>query len=165
MNMRAAAVLLGVVVVAGACGGDTAVPNAPGAASTPAPSPSLGHAAALIDTREGSVIVRVEVAQTDEQRSRGLMFRESLPEDHGMVFIWFEEHSGGFWMKNTLIPLSIAFFDEEGEITAILDMEPCKEEPCDVYDPGVPYFGALEVNQGMFEQWGVREGDRITLSF
>lgn len=162
------------VVVLAACGGDAERPRGgerdretttDGGGAAPSPGPSFAHAAALIDTRDGSVLVRVDVAQTEEARARGLMFRKSLPEDHGMVFIWFEEHSGGFWMKNTLIPLSIAFFDDDGKILQILDMDPCREEPCPVYDPGVPYYGALEVNQGMFKKWGVREGDRITLTF
>lgn len=166
-----------VLVLLSACGGDDAPGDDATPVATPLPSPeaapdpspaetgSLDSAAALIDTREGSVLVRVEVASTDEERQRGLMGRRSLPEDHGMVFIWFEEHSGGFWMKDTLIPLSIAFFDEEGSIVSILDMDPCEADPCRVYDPGVPYHGALEVNQGMFDEWGVRSGDRVTLSF
>lgn len=121
-------------------------------------------ATALIDTGEDSVLVNLEIADTDEERRRGLMFRESLPEDRGMAFVFFEEPRGYFWMKNTLIPLSIAFFDQEGEILRILDMEPCEADSCEVYDPGIPYVGALEVNQGMFEEWGVEEGDRITIS-
>ena len=111
------------------------------------------------------MLVHVEVAQTDEQRQQGLMFRESLADDSGMVFMFFEEHSGGFWMKNTRIPLSIAFFDENGIILEILDMDPCTEDPCEIYDPGVSYYGALEVNQGMFDEWGVEKGDHITLTF
>jgi uncharacterized protein len=168
MRTRLSAALVAVLVLAVACGGEEDTPRARDPRPTPSapqPTESFNHAAALIDTRDGSVIVRVEVAQTDEQRMQGLMFRESLPEDHGMVFIWFEEHSGGFWMKNTLIPLSIAFFDEEGKIVSILDMDPCEADPCEVYDPGVPYYGALEVNRGMFDEWGVRRGDTITLSF
>jgi uncharacterized membrane protein (UPF0127 family) len=121
-------------------------------------------ATALIDTGGDSVLVDLEIADTDEERERGLMFRESLPEDRGMAFVFFEEHTGFFWMKDTLIPLSIAFFDQEGEILRILDMQPCDTEPCELYYPGVSYVGALEVNQGMFDEWGVEEGDRITIS-
>ena len=66
-------------------------------------------------------------------------------------------------MKNTLIPLSIAFADAEGTIVSILDMEPCEADPCEIYDPGVPYRSALEVNQGAFDDWGVQVGDRLTL--
>jgi uncharacterized membrane protein (UPF0127 family) len=121
-------------------------------------------ATALIDTGEDSVLVNLEIADTDEERRRGLMFRESLPEDRGMAFVYFEEHTGYFWMKDTLIPLSIAFFDQDCEILRILDMEPCETDSCTLYDPGVSYVGALEVNQSMFEEWGVEEGDRITIS-
>jgi len=121
-------------------------------------------ATALIDTGDDSVLVNLEIADTDEEHQRGLMFRESLPEDRGMAFLYFEEHTGVFYMKNTLIPLSIAFFDQDGEILRILDMEPCDAEPCETYDPGVSYAGALEVNQSMFDEWGVEEGDRIAIS-
>lgn len=125
------------------------------------PSPSLNPATAMIDTDDGIVLVNTEVADSPEERAVGLMNRESLPEDAGMMFLYFEESTSGFWMKDTLIPLSIAFFDRDGTILAILDMEPCKTESCKTYDPGVPYWGALEVNQGAFDEWGVEVGDRI----
>ena len=91
------------------------------------------------------------------------MFREALPADSGMVFVYPSDHTGGYWMKNTLIPLSIAFYDASGRIVRILDMKPCRADPCRVYDPGVAYRGALEVNQGAFRRWSVEEGDRIVL--
>ena len=129
----------------------------------PSPSPSFPAARALIDTGDDSVLVNLVIAENDEQHAYGLMHRKEFPEDCGMAFLWFEERSGGFWMKNTKIPLSIAFFDAEGEILAVLDMDPCRKDPCEVYDPGVSYNGALEVNQGMFEEWGVQEGDLIDI--
>ena len=110
------------------------------------------------------MLVNVEVADRPELISLGLMHRTSLPEDAGMLFLFFEETSTGFWMKDTLIPLSIAFFDRDGEIEAILDMDPCEEEPCRLYGPGEPFHGALEVNRGAFERWGVEVGDRIRVS-
>jgi uncharacterized protein len=128
---------------------------------SPRAGPTFESATAIIETDDGPVMVDIEVAATDEERARGLMNRESLDEDAGMMFIFFEANSGGFWMKNTLIPLSIAFFDHEGEILKILDMTPCKKDPCQIYDPGVKYFGALEVNRGAFDEWGVEEGDVI----
>ena len=79
------------------------------------------------------------------------MHREFLPDDAGMIFLFEEEIAGGFWMKNTLIPLSIAFVAGNGEIVRILDMEPCEADPCEIYDPGVTYSSALEVNQGVRE--------------
>ncbi len=139
-------------------------PSASTGTTTPSPSVTFGAAKVLIDTADGSVIVNAEKAETPEQRAVGLMHRTSLEPDAGMVFLFFEERTGGFYMKNTLIPLSIAFFDSEGIIVEILDMEPCKRDPCKIYDPGVSYEGALEVNQGAFEEWGVEVGDRVTVS-
>ena len=130
----------------------------------PSPSPSFPAARGLIDTGEDSVLVDLIVAEDEESQQFGLMHRESFPENCGMAFLFFEEKSGGFWMKNTLIPLSIAFFDTDGKILAILDMEPCEADPCDIYDPGVSYSGALEVNQGQFEEWGVEVGDEINIT-
>ena len=111
----------------------------------------------------GEVVVPVEVADSPDEREVGLMNRASLPKDAGMIFLFDDDSSGGFWMKNTLIPLSIAFADAEGTIVSILDMEPCEADPCEIYDPGVPYRSALEVNQGAFDGWGVQVGDRLTL--
>jgi uncharacterized membrane protein (UPF0127 family) len=118
----------------------------------------------LIQTERGEeVAVTVEVADSENERQVGLMNRESLPDDAGMIFLFEEELTGGFWMKNTLIPLSIAFADGDGTILRILDMEPCEADPCEIYDPGVTYSSALEVNQGAFASWGVEEGDLLTL--
>ena len=117
-----------------------------------------------IETGERTVRVAVEVADTDEERARGLMERDELPEDEGMLFLYGDETSGGFWMKNTRIPLSIAFYGEGGEILRLLDMEPCRVDSCPVYDPGVSYRGALEVNRGAFDRWGVEEGDVLNVA-
>jgi uncharacterized membrane protein (UPF0127 family) len=130
----------------------------------PSPSPSFPPARGLIDTGDDSVLVNLIVAETTEQQVFGLMHRESFPDDCGMVFLFMEERRGAFWMKDTLIPLSIAFFDENGEIKSILDMEPCETDPCKTYDPGIAYSGALEVNQGQFDEWGVNVGDEISIT-
>jgi len=105
--------------------------------------------------------LKVEVADTPERQAQGLMFRKGLAEDEGMVFLFPGPTAGGFWMKNTLIPLSIAFFNREGVILRILDMEPCRADPCPVYYPGVVYQGALEVNQGWFRRRSLKEGARV----
>ena len=139
----------------GESGSEDPVPNG---------SPTFGTGNAIIETAKGSVLLKVEVAEKPEQRARGLMFRESLPQDYGMVFFFFEDTQAVFYMKDTLVPLSIAFFDADGKILKILDMEPCEEDPCQTYNPGVTYRGALEVEQGSFEKWGVMEGDEITVS-
>jgi uncharacterized protein len=130
-------------------------------ADNPKAAPTFEPATAIIETDNGPVMVDIEVAATDEERARGLMHRKSLDDDAGMLFLFFEPTSSGFWMKNTLIPLSIAFFDRDGEILKILDMTPCKTESCPLYYPHVEYFGALEVNRGAFDDWGVEEGDVI----
>ena len=109
----------------------------------------------------GERTVRAEVASTTPQRAVGLMHRRSLGRDAGMLFLFAAPHRGGFWMKNTLIPLSIAYMTREGarfKVEAILDMEPCIADPCQIYTPGVPWVGALEVNQGFFTEHGVKVG-------
>ena len=107
--------------------------------------------------------IAVEVADTSSEREQGLMGRQSLPADAGMAFVFPDEQHGSFWMKDTLIPLSIAFYSADGRILKILDMEPCTGDPCPLYDPGVKYRGALEVNQGAFDRWNVHAGDRVRL--
>ena len=164
--MRALAVLL-VLLVAAACGGGDE-PEARGTTSVPdeaAPTTTAETEGprVLIETDAGEVEVAVEVADDDAERQVGLMNRESLPADAGMIFLFEEDSSGGFWMKNTLIPLSIAFADAGGTILRILDMEPCEADPCEIYDPGVFYRSALEVNKGAFDRLGVEEGDRLRL--
>jgi uncharacterized membrane protein (UPF0127 family) len=113
----------------------------------------------LIETRTGPVELSVELADSTDERRRGLMERESLPADAGMVFLFEREHQGGLWMKDTLIPLSAAFLDRDGRVLRILEMEPCEADPCPVYDPGVSYVAAVEANRGAFERLGVRVGD------
>ena len=110
------------------------------------------------------VALSVELAQTDAQRQRGLMHRRTLGAKAGMAFLYPRAHRGGFWMKNTLIPLDIAFADARGRILRILTMQPCRRDPCRVYDPDVTYRTALEVNAGSFRRWGVRTGDRLRIT-
>lgn len=117
----------------------------------------------LLGSDDGEVFVDVEIAQTPEDRQKGLMGRESLPEDAGMMFVYFEPTTASFWMKDTLIPLSVAFIDEEQTIVEIIDMEPCTKDPCPSYSPKSGYTAALEVNMGAFEEWGIGEGDTVTL--
>jgi len=116
-----------------------------------------------IDTAGGEVRFEVSIAETAEARTRGLMGIEELADGSGMVFLEPQPVQASFWMKDTLIPLSIAFWDQDGGILAILDMEPCREDPCEMYGPGVSWIGALEVNRGAFAERGVEVGDRVTL--
>ncbi len=127
------------------------------------PEPSYGEASLVIQTGPGEVRVRVELADEPEEQTRGLMFREELPPEAGMVFLHQEPRPGTFWMNDPLIPLSLAVWGEDGRIGAILDMEPCPEDPCPHYDPGVSWVGAVEVNRGFFERHGVQLGDSVRL--
>ena len=123
------------------------------------------RATSVLTIGEGSTAVElgVEVADDPEERSRGLMGRTSLPEDRGMVFLFENPTTASFWMKDTRIPLSIAFWDEDETIVEILDMEPCEADPCPTYGPGVPYVGAVEVNEGWFARNRVEVGEPVEL--
>jgi uncharacterized membrane protein (UPF0127 family) len=116
-----------------------------------------------IGTDGATVFVEAEVADTDAERAEGLMGRTSLDADAGMVFLWEGPVETSFWMKDTLIPLSIAFWNERGRIIEILDMAPCRQDDCPSYGPGEPFVGALEVNLGFFDDHGVEVGDRVFL--
>ena len=94
--------------------------------------------------RLDGVTIRPEVARTSAQRSLGLMNRRQAPKD-GMLFVFPETTTGGFWMKNTLVPLTIVFFDTAGNRVRKLSMVPCRKDPCAIYDPGRPYRFALEL--------------------
>jgi uncharacterized protein len=150
MRLLALALLVLLAFAAGCSGSDNG-------------SSDSGNPTVVIETADSEKEIAVEIADTPDERALGLMGRTSLPEDAGMIFVYPEPAEGGYWMKNTLIPLSIAFYDVDGTILRILDMEPCRSDSCPVYDPGVRYAGALEVNQGAFERWRVREGDRLEL--
>jgi uncharacterized protein len=111
-----------------------------------------------------TVTLAVEVADSPAERERGLMGRASLAPDAGMVFLFDRATTTAFVMRDTTIPLSIAFYDHRGTIRQILDMNPCRTEPCPLYLPRAAYLGALEVRQGAFRRFGVQEGDRIEIS-
>jgi len=137
---------------------------AAGAAFAPGDEQRFPRGTATISTGERTVVLRVEVARTDAQRQQGLMNRRSLGANAGMVFQFPQATSGPFWMKNTLIPLDIAFYGPRGRILRIMQMKPCRVANCPLYDPKVTYRAALEVNAGSFRRWGVRRGDRIVLT-
>ncbi len=106
---------------------------------------------------------RVYDAENRASLIHGLMGVTDLPPDAGMLFRFEAPPQGGFHMKNTLIPLSIAFADGQGVIDAILDMEPCKAEPCTSYRPPKPFQYALEVNRGAFRSAGVEKGWKLDI--
>lgn len=102
--------------------------------------------------------VRAEVAATEESRMRGLMYRDAMGVDDGMLFVYRDEKVRSFWMKDTRIPLSIAFADKHGTIVWIADMQPLDTRSASSM---VPATYALEMNQGWFERNGVERGDVI----
>jgi len=109
----------------------------------------------------GQKEIRVEVAKTPEERSYGLMGRKYLGKDEGMLFIFETEDYHGFWMKNTLIPLSIAFVEKNGRIVWITDMKPLTLES---HVPPQPILYALEMNKGWFSSRGIKVGDVVRFS-
>jgi uncharacterized membrane protein (UPF0127 family) len=101
----------------------------------------------------------VHVARGEEERALGLMYRRDLPENEGMLFMCDECAVQKFWMKDTPLPLSIAFVDDDGTILKIADLEP---HDLDGESSGHPVRFVLEVNQGWFAQRGIAAGARIT---
>jgi uncharacterized membrane protein (UPF0127 family) len=108
------------------------------------------------------VTVRAEMARTSEQRNQGLMYRKSLPDGEGMLFMFDRDEALSFWMKNTLIPLSIAFIASDGTIIEIKDMRPHDQSP--VQSSRSARY-ALETPRGWFGRAGVRPGDKLALNF
>ncbi|HMQ29052.1 MAG TPA: DUF192 domain-containing protein [Acidimicrobiales bacterium] len=104
------------------------------------------------------------LAEDPDQRARGLMDVTDLEGYPGMLFAFPSDTEGGFWMRNTPTPLSIAHLDASGTVVATLDMDPCEDRPdCPVYEPGVTYRTAVEVPQGDLEAVGLTDG--ATLEF
>lgn len=147
--VRIAAIAL--VFLAGACSHS--------APSTPTLAPGV-HA--LRFTRgDKTWILHVTVASTDAQRAKGLMGVTNLPADRGMAFEFGSPTTTTFWMKDTLIPLSIAFVSS-GRIVALREMTPCTADPCPTYDAnGHDYTEAIEANKGYFTSKGISVGDQI----
>ena len=110
---------------------------------------------------QGSVRVSVEIADTLEERKLGLMHRESLDENKGMLFIFEDELPRTFWMKNTLIPLDIIFISEDLEIINIKQAEPCINDHCRVYSSEGNAKYVLEVNRGFSERNGINSGNKL----
>ncbi len=141
---------LAIVFAAGtlaACGGAHGCPD-------PA---SPGHI-----TFSGGDVLTVRIADDPDERARGLMGVEDLPTDEGMAFLYGGPTDATFWMKDTLIPLSIAFVDDRNRIVTIREMTPCADgDACRTYASDEPYTKAIEAEAGWFTDHGIEEGDRI----
>jgi len=112
----------------------------------------------VISLTSGIHVIKAEVAANNADREQGLMFREKLGPNEGMVFLFEEPAAVCMWMKNTLIPLSVAFLDENGKIINIEDMQPQTTESHCSKKPAVY---ALEMNQGWFKQKNIKPGSLI----
>lgn len=113
-----------------------------------------------VELQAGSRRLKVELAVTADEREKGLMFRKALGEDEGMLFVFDSDQQLAFWMKNTSIPLSIAYIASDGTIREIHGLEPFS---LDAVKAGRSVRYALEVNRGWFDRAGLKEGDRLSL--
>lgn len=138
--------------------GPAAAPQAVGEPGAPRPAPTRGKAWVIFD---GDTVV-AELAATPEERQRGLMYRTELPAGSGMLFVFEEEQELSFWMKDTYIPLDIAFIDAAGRIVDIQHMRPQTEN---LHTSAAPAIFALEVPLGWFAAHDVNVGDTAQILF
>jgi len=156
------AILLAAVCIAG--GGSTWACRNGRSDGVPAPAPAVAAAAStptvVLHGRDGRTIaVRVELARTEPERTRGLMYRNHLEPDAGMLFVFPQPSTLVFWMKNTLIPLDMLFLDRERRVVGIVEnATPETETPRRVN--GDSQF-VLEVGGGLTRQWGVTAGSTV----
>ena len=153
---------------AGLVGGGGDEDDDPTMADAPAltAAPAQGGRTATVAYRlepagDRPVTVRLEVAADPAARARGLMGRTEVPEGTGMVFLYPRDVAEAYWMKNTLVPLSIAFVAADGRVVSVAEMAPCKADPCPSYPPAGPYRYAVELRAGAFEAAGVGAGDKV----
>ena len=112
----------------------------------------------IFTTGRGDVSFSIEVADRDEERARGLMFRHDLPDDRGMLFIFEQTRRVAFWMKNTPLPLDLVFIGENGVVLNISGGEP---QSTDVISPPTPVRFVLELKAGTAQKAGIADGDRV----
>ena len=107
----------------------------------------------------------VEIADTEPARERGLMFRESMPADHGMLFLFDDSSERTFWMKNCRMPLDILYFDDKYKLVSAQQRVPaCRSEPCPVYPSNGSAKYVLELNAGTADKLGVKPGDMLKVT-
>ena len=116
----------------------------------------------VVKTKQGKEhVLKVEIADTPEERAKGLMFRDVMPENHGMLFKFGDPRVLSFWMKNTYIPLDIIFIASNGSIKKIHKMATPKS--LEKISSEVPVLSVLEINGGLSKKLGIKKGDRIIL--
>jgi len=107
---------------------------------------------------------KVEIADTQQKQALGLMFRDSMPVDEGMIFLFPNEAPRSFWMKNTRIPLDIMYFDKDLKMVSIsANTPPCRVSRCPSYPSSKPAMYVLELNAGTASELGVGPGDSLIL--
>ena len=107
---------------------------------------------------------KVEIADTQQKQALGLMFRDSMPADEGMIFLFPNEAPRSFWMKNTRIPLDIMYFDKDLKMVSIsANTPPCRVSRCPSYPSSKPAMYVLELNAGTASELGVGPGDSLVL--
>ena len=112
----------------------------------------------------GGKTFSVEIADTQQEHALGLMYRDSMPADHGMIFLFPNEAPRSFWMKNTRIPLDIMYFDKDLKLVSIsAGTPPCRVSNCPSYPSKAPAQYVLELNAGVASSLGVKVGDQLTL--
>jgi uncharacterized protein len=146
---------------AGLVGRDDPVMADPPATTGPA-ADAAGTVTYRLEPASGAArTVRLEVAADPAARARGLMGRTEVPQGTGMVFLYPEDVAEAYWMKNTLVPLSIAFVAADGRVVSVAEMTPCRADPCPSYAPAGPYRYAVELAAGSFGAAGVGPGAKV----
>ena len=118
----------------------------------------------LIDNGKNLIMINVETADDNYERMHGLMFRENIDKNSGMLFVFDYEDNQTFWMKNTLIPLDIIFISKDMKIVDIKYATPCRENPCKLYKSTRPAKYVLEVNGNYTIKNNIKIDDKITLN-
>ncbi len=116
-----------------------------------------------VSVQIGGENILAEVADDSREREQGLMYRENLPENQGMFFVFSDMAQRTFWMKNTLIPLDIIYISDTYRVVSISTVYPCKADRCEVYSSNAPARFVLEVKAGFAEEHSVGVGDKVRL--
>jgi uncharacterized protein len=129
------------------------------------PAPPSPAASGPRVTMPSGAVYRLELARTPEEVQQGLMFRESLPANTGMLFLFGEPDVHTFWMKNTMIPLDIVWLDAGGTVLFVsADTPPCKADPCPTYGPKTPAVNVVELAAGMAKKEKIEVGTVLKFS-
>jgi len=158
---RVSAGVAGAAALALACGAAPGPAAVPAATPTAAASAASGPRAAM----PSGAVYRLELALTPEDQAQGLMFRESLPPNTGMLFVFPTSEPHHFWMKNTMIPLDMIWMDEAGKVLFVsANTPPCKADPCPTFGPDGPARQVLEIAGGMAAKEKITAGSTLKLS-